>query len=98
MTPARHHTMPGRRPTGVYTHRTGTDFGLKLKSCDFNGVRPGTVRYLKSSSTFENLLTHRPMPIWAPNDARPGTGRCFMSRTATGEERCLFAKVHITST
>ena len=35
------------------------------------------------------------MPVWAPDDARPGTGRCFMSQTATGEKRRVFAEEHI---
>ena len=30
-------------------------------------------------------------------DARPGTGRCFVSQTATGEKRRVFAEVHIAS-
>jgi len=34
------------------------------------------------------------MPIRAPDDARPVTGRCFMSRTATGEKRRAFAEEH----
>jgi len=38
------------------------------------------------------------MPVRAPGDARPGTGRCFMSRTATDEKRRVFAEVHIAST
>jgi len=35
------------------------------------------------------------MPIQAPDDARPGTGRCFMRQTATGEKRRDFAEVHV---
>jgi len=35
------------------------------------------------------------MPVRAPEDARPGTGRCFMSRTATSEKRRVFVEVHI---
>jgi len=35
------------------------------------------------------------MPVWAPADACSGTGRCFMSRTATGEKRRVLAEVHI---
>ena len=39
------------------------------------------------------------MPVRAPDDARPGTGRCLMSRTATGEKRRVFAeKKHIAFT
>ena len=37
------------------------------------------------------------MPVQAPDDARPGTGQCFMSGTATGEKRRDFAEVHIAS-
>ena len=33
------------------------------------------------------------MPVRARDDARPGTGRCFMSRTATGKKRRVFAEV-----
>ena len=32
------------------------------------------------------------MPVRAPDDARPGTGRCFVSRTATGEKRRVFCR------
>jgi len=38
------------------------------------------------------------MPVWAQDDARPGTGRCCMSRTATGENRRVFADVYIAFT
>ena len=38
------------------------------------------------------------MSVRAQNDARPCTGRCFMSRTATDEKRDVFAEVHIVST
>jgi len=31
-------------------------------------------------------------------DARPGTGRSFMCRTATGEKRRVFAEEHIAFT
>jgi len=55
-------------------------------------------RCLTSAKNIKNLLTNRPMPVRAPDDARPGTGRCFMSPTATGEKRCVFAEVHITFT
>jgi len=45
------------------------------------------------------MLTNRPMPVRAPDDTCPGTGRCFMSRTASvGEKRRVFAEVHIEST
>jgi len=35
--------------------------------------------------------------LYKSADARPGTGRCFMSQTATGEKRRVFAEVHIGS-
>ena len=38
------------------------------------------------------LLTNRPMPVRSPDDARPGTGRCFMSPTATGEKQRVLRK------
>ena len=34
------------------------------------------------------------MSAWAPDDVRPGTGRCFMSRNAIGEKGRVFAEVH----
>jgi len=48
--------------------------------------------------TLKNLLTNRPMPVRAPDNARPGTGQCFMSRTATDEKQRVFADVHIAFT
>jgi len=47
VTSAGHRTVPGRRPAGVFTHRTGTGrFWLNkiFLSYDSNGARPGTVR------------------------------------------------------
>jgi len=45
MASAGHRSVPGRRPAGVCTHRTGTGrFCLKFISYDSNGARPGTVR------------------------------------------------------
>ena len=38
------------------------------------------------------------MPVRAPADARPGTGRCFMSQNATGEKRHVFAEERIAFT
>jgi len=38
------------------------------------------------------------MPVRAQDDARLGTGGCFMSETATGEQQYVFAKVLIAST
>jgi len=40
----------------------------------------------------------RCMPVRAPDDARPGAGRCDMSQTATDEKRRVFAEVHIAFT
>ena len=41
VTSAGHHTVPGRRPVGVTTHRTGTGrFCLKFKSSDLKGDHP----------------------------------------------------------
>jgi len=86
MTSAGHRTVPGRRL------HTSDDICLKFISYDSNGARPGTVR---APGTFKYLLTNRPMPVRAPDDARPGTGRC---RTATGEKRRVFAEEHIAFT
>jgi len=45
ITSAGHRTVPGRRPSGVFTHRTAPDdFYLIFISYDSNGARPGTVR------------------------------------------------------
>ena len=41
------------------------------------------------------ILSNRPMHVLATGDARPGTGQCFISRTATVEKRLVFAEVHI---
>ena len=46
----------------------------------------------------KNLLTNRLMPVRAPDDAHPDTGRCFMRRTATAEKRRVFAEEHIAFT
>jgi len=51
----------------------------------------------KRQELLKNLLTNRPVPVRAPDDARPGTGQCFMSRTATGEKRRVFEE-HIAFT
>jgi len=52
----------------------------------------------QAPGTFKNLLTNRPMPVRAPDDIRSGTGRCFMSRIATGEKRGVFAEEHFAFT
>ena len=92
MASAGHRTVPGRRPAGVCTHRTGTGrFCLKFISYDSNG----TYDVWQAPGTFKNLSTNLPMPVRVPDDARPGTGRCFMNRIATGEKRSVFAEEHI---
>ena len=48
--------------------------------------------------TFQNILTNQLMPVRAPDNARPRTGRCFMSRTANGEKQRVLAEVHMAST
>jgi len=83
-----------RRPAGVCTKRTGTGrflfktYIVRFKWCNV----------WQALGTFKNLLTNRPMPVRAPDDARPGTGRCFISRIATGEKRRVFAEEHIAFT
>jgi len=100
MTSAGHRTVPGRRPAGICTHRTGTGrFLFKIYIVRFQrcpaGHRTMSDKRRKLSTIF---LTNRPMPVRAPDDARPGTGRCFMSRTATGEKRRVYAEEHIAFT
>jgi len=88
MTSAGHRMLPGRRRLAfAYIGRAPDVFGLKFKSHDFNGDRPGIVRCLKSAKNFENLFHISNKSA----DARPGTGRCFMSPTATSEQRRVFA-------
>ena len=89
------------------THRTGTGrflfkiYIVRFQRCP-SGHRtvPGRASYdvWQAPGTFKYLLTNRPMPVRAPDDARPGTGRCFMSRTATAEMRRVFAEEHIAFT
>jgi len=107
MTSAGHRMVPRRRPAGVCTHRTGTGrFLFKIYIVRFHwcpsGHRtvPGWASYdvWQAPGTLKNLLTNRPMPVRAPDDARPGTGQCFMSRIATGEKRGIFAEEHIAFT
>ena len=88
----------GARPAFAHIGRAPDEFGLKFKSYDFNGdrsgtvrgARPGIVRYVKRARNFRKSL-------YKSADGRPRTGRCFMSRTATGEMRHVFAEVHIES-
>jgi len=68
-----------RCPACVCTHRTGTGF----RASDDVWQAPGTLK---------NLLTNRPMPVRAPDDARPGTGRCFMNRTCHRWEATCFCR------
>jgi len=85
MTSAGHRTVPGRCPAGVCTHRTGTgrflykEIIVRFQWCP-TGHRtvPGRTSYdvWQAPRTFKNLLTNRPMPVRAPDDVRPGTGRC----------------------
>jgi len=85
MTSAGHRTVPGRRPAGVCTHRTGTGrflftkFIVRFQQCP-TGHRtvPGRTSYdvWQAPRTLKNILTNRPMNVRAPDDVRPGTGRC----------------------
>jgi len=52
------------------------------------GARPGIVRCLTSARKLKTSLNKSA-------DARPGTGRCFMSQTATGEKRRVFLQKNI---
>jgi len=97
MTSAGHRTVPGRRPAGVCTHRTGTGRFLYKKMYRTiptvpdrapSGARPDIARCLTSAKNIKKSLNKSA-------DARPGTGRCCMSRTATGENRRVFADVHL---
>jgi len=107
MTSAVHRTVPGRRPAGVCIHRTSTGrflfkkFIVRFQWCP-SGPRtvPGRAScdVWQAQRTLKNILTNRPMPVRAPDDALPGTGRCFMSPTATSEKRHVFAEVHIAFT
>ena len=107
MKSAGHRTVPGRRPAGVCTNRTGTGrlllkmYIVRFQRCpSWHRTVPSRTSHdvCQAAINFKNLLTNRTMPVLAPDDARPGTGRCFMSRTATGEKRRVFAEVHIVFT
>jgi len=56
--------------------------------------RHRTVPNLASYDIRKAPITSRPIPVQASDDARP----IFLSRTATGEKRRVFAEVHIAST
>ena len=76
-----------------FTHigRAPDDFCLRFISYNSNSVR-APYDVWQAPGTLRNLLTNRPTPVRAPDDARPGTGQCFMSRTATGEKRRVLQK------
>ena len=72
-----HRTVPGRRPAGVFTHRTGTGrFLFNIYIVRFqrrpSGHRtvPGRASYdvWQAPGTLKNRLTNRPMPVRAPAD------------------------------
>jgi len=74
-----------RRPAGVCTHRTGTGrFLFKIQIVRFQRC-PGIIRCLTSARNFQKSLIKLA-------DARPGAGRCGMSRTATDEKRRVFCR------
>ena len=56
----------------------GMIFGPFFRHCTVYNV-------WKAPWSFENLFLNRPMPVKALDDARPGTDRCFMSRTSTSD-------------
>ena len=80
MTSAGHRTVSWQHSAGVCTHRTGT------------------VRFLSFEILYRTMSYNRQEYRKSLNksaDARPGTSWCFMSRTATGEKRHVFAEEHI---
>jgi len=74
--------------------RAPDDFGLDFKLYDFDGDRLGTVRCQTGYRTTSERLHKFRKSLNKSADARPGTGRCFMSRTVTGVTKRVFAKVH----
>ena len=95
MTSAGHVTVPGRHRAGVCTHRTGTRrFLFKIHNVRLQRCPSGH----RTMSDRRQILSNLPIPVRAPDDARPGTGRCVMSKTVTGEKRRVFAEVHIAFT
>jgi len=83
-----------RAPYGVFFTKNRTPVrrpagGRKNRTIFYHFLAP---------EIFKNLLSNRPMPVRAPDDARPGAGRCDMGRTATGERRRVYAEVHIAFT
>jgi len=85
MTSAGHRT--GAQPAFAHIGRAPDNFCLKFISYDSNGARLGIVWCLTSAGNFQKSL-HKSA------DARPGTGRCCMRRTATGEKWCVLAEDH----
>ena len=89
MTLAGHRTVPGWRPVTICTHRTGTGrFLFKIYIVWFQRC---IIRCLTSAGNFKKSLNKSA-------DALPGIGQCFMSLTATGEKRRVFAVEHIAFT
>jgi len=82
MTSAGHLTAP------VWLLHTSDYFCSKFKSYDSNGDRHRTMSD-KRKELYKTYLIK--------SGHRPDTGRCFVSRTATGEKRRVFAEVHIAS-
>jgi len=76
------------RPAFAHIGRAPGDFCLKFISYDSNGARPGIVWCLTSTRNIKKSLNKLA-------DALPGTGRCFMSRTATCEKQRVFAEEHL---
>jgi len=71
MTSTGHRTVPGRRPTGVCTHWTGTGrFLFKNFIVRFQRCPTGRTSYdvWQAPRTLKNLLINRPMPVRAPAD------------------------------
>ena len=69
------------RPVGICTHRT--IFVTNLYRTILTVPVWASYDVWQAPWTKTNILTNRPMPVRTPDDARPGTGRCFISRTAT---------------
>ena len=75
------------------------DFYLLFISYDSNGARPAGHRTMS-----DKRQEIKKKSLNKSADARPGTGRCpsghrcFMSQTATGKKRRVFAEEHIAFT
>jgi len=77
ITSAGHHTVSGRRPAGVCTHRTGTGrllFNIYIvrfqRRPSGHRTVPGRASYdvWQAPGNFKHRLTNRPMPVRAPAD------------------------------